>query len=80
MMRKHLVESVVPLLVELRAQLSAARSPLLGPLAATTAALLKDYKAEVEDILVADKQASSTVKSEKFGRGNACRVYVGSGG
>lgn len=55
-MKKHLVESVVPLLVELRQMLTEARHPLLGALMGCTAALLRDYKAELEDILVADKQ------------------------
>lgn len=32
MMKKHLVESVVPLLVELKAMLTEARHPLLGQL------------------------------------------------
>jgi hypothetical protein len=56
MMKKHLVEAVVPVLIELRRMLGEARHPLLGALMATTAALLKEYKAEIEDILVADKQ------------------------
>ena len=33
-----------------------ARHPLLGALMTAMAALLKDYKTELEDILVADKQ------------------------
>ncbi|KXZ45555.1 hypothetical protein GPECTOR_53g141 [Gonium pectorale] len=58
MMRKHLAESVVPIMVELRYMLQAQKHPLLGSLMLTMASLLRDYKSEVEDILVADKQVS----------------------
>ncbi|GFH23396.1 Cnd1 domain-containing protein, partial [Haematococcus lacustris] len=56
MMKKHLVESVVPLLVELKAMLSETRHPLLGPLMTCMVALLREHKGELEDILVAHKQ------------------------
>ena len=57
MMKRHLVEGVVPVMVELRRLLGEARSPLMGELMACFAALLREYKGEVEEILVADKQA-----------------------
>jgi hypothetical protein len=72
MMKKHLVEAVVPVLVELRRMLGEARHPLLGALLATTAALLKEYKAEVEDILVADKQVGAGLC-----RAGLCRAVQG---
>lgn len=50
------VEGVVPVLIELKRMLSDAKHPLLGELMACIASMLKDYKAEIEDILVADKQ------------------------
>ncbi|KAF5842057.1 non-SMC mitotic condensation complex subunit 1-domain-containing protein [Dunaliella salina] len=56
MMKKHLVESVIPLLIELKHMLQEARHPMLGQLMTCMAAMLKDYKAEIEDILVTDKQ------------------------
>ncbi|EFJ45782.1 hypothetical protein VOLCADRAFT_118285 [Volvox carteri f. nagariensis] len=56
MMRKHLVDSVMPLMVELRYMLQAQKHPLLGSLMLCMATLLRDYKSEVEDILVSDKQ------------------------
>jgi condensin-2 complex subunit D3 len=61
MMRKHLVESVVPVLVELRRLLQEQRHPLQGDLLAAAAAMLRDYKSEVEDILVADKQLAKEI-------------------
>ena len=47
MMRKHLVESMVPVLVDLKRLLEAGRHPLLSELMATLRALLKDHKHEV---------------------------------
>ncbi|KAG2425453.1 hypothetical protein HXX76_013663 [Chlamydomonas incerta] len=61
MMRKHLAESVVPLMVELRYLLQAQKHPLLGSLMLCLASLLRDYKGEVEDILVADKQLAREI-------------------
>ncbi|KIY91854.1 Condensin-2 complex subunit D3 [Monoraphidium neglectum] len=61
MMKRHLVESVVPVMVELRRLLGEARSPLMGDLMATFSALLKEYKGEVEEILVADKQLAREI-------------------
>jgi condensin-2 complex subunit D3 len=61
MMRKHLVESVVPVLVELRRLLQEQRHPLQGDLLSAAAAMLRDYKSEVEDILVADKQLAKEI-------------------
>ncbi|KAK9842050.1 hypothetical protein WJX81_006195 [Elliptochloris bilobata] len=56
MAKKHLVESLVPVLVELKRVLEAARSTLLGELLATLRAQLRDHKAEIRDILAGDKQ------------------------
>ncbi|GAB4813688.1 hypothetical protein N2152v2_000734 [Parachlorella kessleri] len=61
MMKKHLVEGVVPVIIELKRAMEAARHPLLGDLMAATAAMLRDYKNEIEDILVADKQLAKEI-------------------
>eukprot|EP00959_Pyramimonas_sp_CCMP1952_P431626 9039311-Pyramimonas_sp.AAC.3 len=55
-MKKNLMENVVPVLVELKHLLAACKSPLTGMLMAALRAMLKDFKAEVEDILAVDKQ------------------------
>ena len=47
MMKTHLVEGVVPVIIELKRGMEAARHPLLGDLMAATGAMLKDYKNEV---------------------------------
>lgn len=58
MMRKHLVAAVVPVALQLKRQLEEARHVLLGDLMVALAALLADYKHEVEDILAADPQTA----------------------
>ena len=47
MMKKHLCEAVVPVIIELKRALEGRRHRLLGDLMAAIAALLKDYKHEV---------------------------------
>lgn len=47
MMKKHLVEGVVPVLIELKRALAAQQHWLLGDLLAAIRMLLKDYKNEV---------------------------------
>lgn len=47
MMKKYLAEGMVPVLLDLKRILEAARSPLLGDLLATFKALLKEHKNEV---------------------------------
>ena len=56
MMKKHLVESIVPIVQGLKELLSARQSPLLGDLMACACGLFKEYKAELADILAADRQ------------------------
>ena len=47
MMKKHLVEGVVPVLIELKRSLEGLRHWLLGDLVTCIRALLKDHKNEV---------------------------------
>ena len=47
MMKKHLVEGVVPVLIELKRSLEGLRHRLLGDLLTCIRALLKDHKNEV---------------------------------
>jgi hypothetical protein len=61
-------------MVELRRLLGEARSPLMGDLMATFSALLKEYKGEVEEILVADKQVGHLGRDGVSCRGGAERV------
>merc|ERR1712091_20564 len=56
MMKKHLIESIVPIVQGLKELLSAQQSPLLGDLMACACGLFKEYKAELADILATDRQ------------------------
>jgi condensin-2 complex subunit D3 len=56
MMKKHLIESIVPIVQGLKELLSARQSPLLGDLMACACGLFKEYKTELADILAADRQ------------------------
>ena len=47
MMRKHLVEGMIPVLAELKRMLQDRRHPLLSNMMATLRVLLKDHKSEV---------------------------------
>ena len=47
MMKKFLADEMLPVLLELRGVLAAARSPLAGALSATLMALLAEHKSEV---------------------------------
>ena len=46
-MKRYLVEKMLPILVELKRLLEARQHPLLGDLMTTLTTLLKDHKAEV---------------------------------
>ncbi|KAL6061676.1 Condensin-2 complex subunit D3 [Balamuthia mandrillaris] len=54
--RKNVIENIVPILIHLKHLFEQQRSPLLGPLMQYLADLMKDYKHEIDDIMVADKQ------------------------
>lgn len=51
MMKKHLVEGVVPVLIELKRTLEGLCHWLLGDLLTCIRALLKDHKSEVSKVL-----------------------------
>ncbi|CAD6267586.1 unnamed protein product [Miscanthus lutarioriparius] len=54
--KKNLIQIAVPIFIELKRLLESKNSPLIGCLMECLRALLKDYKNEMEEILVADKQ------------------------
>lgn len=55
-LRKGLIQSTIPIFIELKRLLESKNSPLIGSLMECLRIILKDYKNEIEDILVADKQ------------------------
>lgn len=54
--RKGLIQNAIPIFIELKRLLESKNSPLIGSLMDCLRILLKDYKNEIDDILVADKQ------------------------
>lgn len=54
--KKNLIQNAVPIFIELKRLLESKNSPLIGSLMECLRVLLKDYKNEFEEILVADKQ------------------------
>lgn len=55
-LKKGLIQSTIPIFIELKRLLEGKNSPLIGSLMECLRIILKDYKNEIEDILVADKQ------------------------
>ncbi|KAJ0092001.1 hypothetical protein Patl1_25047 [Pistacia atlantica] len=54
--RKGLIQNTIPIFIELKRLLESKNSPLTGSLMECLRILLKDYKNEIDDILVADRQ------------------------
>ncbi|CAL9074433.1 unnamed protein product [Musa textilis] len=54
--KKNLIQIAVPVFIELKQLLQSKNSPLTGCLMECLCILLKDYKNEIDEILVADKQ------------------------
>ena len=70
--KRNVVEHFVPVLIELRTLLTAQKSPLLGHLMACARTTLRDFKDELEDILVADRQMAAELAFDlRHGGGEA---------
>ncbi|KAK2645835.1 hypothetical protein Ddye_021030 [Dipteronia dyeriana] len=54
--RKGLIQNTIPIFIELKRLLESKNSPLIGSLMECLRILLKDYKNEIDEILIADKQ------------------------
>ncbi|KAK4374468.1 hypothetical protein RND71_005145 [Anisodus tanguticus] len=54
--KKSLIQNTIPIFIELKCLLESKNSPLTGSLMECLRNLLKDYKNEIDDMLVADKQ------------------------
>lgn len=52
---------MIPIFIELKRLLESKNSPLIGSLMECLRVLLKDYKNEIDDILVADKQLQKEI-------------------
>ncbi|PIN01292.1 hypothetical protein CDL12_26200 [Handroanthus impetiginosus] len=54
--RKGLIQNAIPIFIELKRLLETKNSPLIGSLMDCLRILLKDYKNEIDDLLIADRQ------------------------
>ncbi|KAG5574009.1 hypothetical protein H5410_063775 [Solanum commersonii] len=54
--KKSLIQNTIPIFIELKRLLESKNSPLTGSLMECLRNLLKDYKNEIDDMLIADKQ------------------------
>ncbi|XP_024534743.1 condensin-2 complex subunit D3 [Selaginella moellendorffii] len=54
--KRNLVQNAIPIFIELKRLLEKSSSPLLGALMDCMRSMLKDFKNEIEEMLVADKQ------------------------
>ncbi|CAN6356421.1 unnamed protein product [Urochloa humidicola] len=84
--KKNLIQIAVPIFIELKRLLESKNSPLTGCLMECLRALLKDYKNEIEEILVADKQLQKELlyDMQKYeagkGKGKAAATETGPSG
>ncbi|XP_064635825.1 condensin-2 complex subunit D3-L-like [Lineus longissimus] len=61
-MRKNLIENIVPVVIALKHMLEKKLSPLQKDLMMYLRELMKDYKSEVKDIMAADKQLAMEIE------------------
>lgn len=59
--KRNLVQNAIPIFIELKRLLESRNSPLTGMLMECMRVMLKEYKNEIEEILVADKQLQKEI-------------------
>eukprot|EP01119_Soliformovum_irregulare_P025524 TRINITY_DN9493_c0_g1_i1.p1 TRINITY_DN9493_c0_g1~~TRINITY_DN9493_c0_g1_i1.p1 ORF type:complete len:1075 (-),score=286.46 TRINITY_DN9493_c0_g1_i1:69-3293(-) len=60
--KKNVLENIVPIIIEMKHLLEKNHSPLIKDLMEYLIDMMKDYKDEIEDILVADKQLATELQ------------------
>ncbi|XP_053384703.1 condensin-2 complex subunit D3-like [Mercenaria mercenaria] len=61
-LKKNVIENIVPIVVSLKHMMEKERSPLLKELLMYLRELMKDYKSEVKEILSADRQLATEIE------------------
>merc|ERR1719193_2565489 len=59
--KRNVIENIVPILIAMKHKLEEARSPLMKHLLLYLKEVLKDYKNEVKEILAGDKQLAKEI-------------------
>merc|ERR1719228_2153887 len=60
--KKNVIENIIPIIIALKHKLESVNSPLLGELFNYLRKLMEDYKNEVSEILAADKQLAKEIE------------------
>eukprot|EP00092_Neocalanus_flemingeri_P019653 GFUD01021285.1.p1 GENE.GFUD01021285.1~~GFUD01021285.1.p1 ORF type:complete len:1759 (-),score=675.16 GFUD01021285.1:47-5323(-) len=60
--KKNVMENIIPIIIALKHKLESAKSPLVSDLFKYLRKLMEDYKNEVTDILAADKQLAKEIE------------------
>merc|ERR1711862_677495 len=60
--KKNVIENIIPIVIALKHKLEKFRSPLLDDLMTYLREVMKDYKNEVKEILAADKQLATEIQ------------------
>merc|ERR1719495_2664272 len=60
--KKNVIENIIPIVIALKHRLEKLKSPLLDDLMTYLRELMKDYKNEVKEILAADKQLATEIQ------------------
>jgi len=69
--KRNLMQNVVPTMAALKHVLERACSPLLGALMASLAQILKDYRTEIDDMLASNRQVpTQIIDSTEISRGS----------
>lgn len=76
--KKHVIENIMPIVIALKAHLERIRSPIMKNLMLYLQSLVHDYKNEVEDIFAADKQLGNEIMYDirKFEDENQAQTQV----
>ena len=59
--KRNVIENIVPIVVQLKRKLSSLKSPLMGHLMTFLRELMKDYKDEIAEVMDADKQLMAEI-------------------
>ncbi|XP_027044721.1 condensin-2 complex subunit D3-like [Pocillopora damicornis] len=61
-LKKNMIENIIPIIIELKHMLEKQHSPLLKDLMSCLKEVMKDYRSEVQEVLSADKQLANEIE------------------
>ncbi|XP_048580995.1 condensin-2 complex subunit D3 [Nematostella vectensis] len=61
-LKKNMIENIIPIIIELKHMFEKHRSPMLGHLMAYLKEVMKDYRDEVQDVLSGDRQLANEIE------------------